>query len=468
MRKKIITTAILLGATVLSMNAQNNVYLMKGDKIVAQYAIDDIDYLSFKRPEGEIEGTVALTAVETGKNFLKYNVKTAEKDQYYGHGFFQSQTIDRMLRTYYDTNINEVDDATLKKVIKSLLANYGFLDKGNKTYTIKNGDSDGNGTDYFIPGGQDFYVATVNITDVDKQGGTMGDEVSVIKMTTKEAGESKETMGIEYTGLNAKGEATYNITPGSGIKTMYTLLTKKAQLDQYISNYGYDYVMFSFGSPITAQDWNTYGSQAAWGLDDENDYVMSVLGIDADGDWVKAKDEQHIVISNDKCPKVNVLSKKASDGNIKVTFEITPSNVSAAHVRLMPDNDVADELNRNKTLDQIAVEGDATDIKADINYYGEYTFSKEDVERGWYSLLISGTDENGTNVTRLIFHTYLENAEWEIETTTFPVQADTAKTKATKQISFTAKGLKQHLSVKPTVDINRISPRSFKKTENSK
>lgn len=249
---------------------------------------------------------------------------------------------------------------------------------------------------------------------------------------------------------------------------MYTLLTKKAQLDQYISNYGYDYVMFSFGSPITAQDWNTYGSQAAWGLDDENDYVMSVLGIDADGDWVKAKDEQHIVISNDKCPKVNVLSKKASDGNIKVTFEITPSNVSAAHVRLMPDNDVADELNRNKTLDQIAVEGDATDIKADINYYGEYTFSKEDVERGWYSLLISGTDENGTNVTRLIFHTHLENAEWEIETTTFPVQADTAKTKATKQISFTAKGLKQHPSVKPTVDINRISPRSFKKTENSK
>ena len=412
MRKKIITTAILLGATVLSMNAQNNVYLMKGDKIVAQYAIDDIDYLSFKRPEGEIEGTVALTAVETGKNFLKYNVKTAEKDQYYGHGFFQSQTIDRMLRTYYDTNINEVDDATLKKVIKSLLANYGFLDKGNKTYTIKNGDNDGNGTDYFIPGGQDFYVATVNITNVDEQGGTMGDEISVIKMTTN--------------------------------------------------------VMFSFGSPITAQDWNTYGSQAAWGLDDENDYVMSVLGIDADGDWVKAKDEQHIVISNDKCPKVNVLSKEASDGNVKVTFEITPSNVSAAHVRLMPDNDVVDELNQNKTLDQIAVEGDATDIKADINYYGEYTFSKEDVERGWYSLLISGTDENGTNVTRLIFHTHLENAEWEIETTTFPVQADTAKTKATKQISFTAKGLKQHLSVKPTVDINRISPRSFKKTENSK
>ena len=46
MRKKIITTVILLGATVLSMNAQNNVYLMKGDKIVAQYAIDDIDKIS--------------------------------------------------------------------------------------------------------------------------------------------------------------------------------------------------------------------------------------------------------------------------------------------------------------------------------------------------------------------------------------------------------------------------------------
>lgn len=420
MRKMKFILTMLLGAATMGANAQDHVYLMKGDKVVAKYPVESVDYLSFKRPEGGTENGIAPEAVATGKNYLKYSVKPKDSSVYYGHGFFQAQLLDMLLRKYYNTTVNDVDESTLKLVVKALLANNGYLDQGSNVFVIKDGDNDGYGTDFFIPGGQDFYVATVNITSVDEMGGEMGDEVSLIKMTTLAAGESPETMTVKYTGLNDKGNATYNITPGSGIKTMYTLLAKKGELDEYTSLYGYDNVMFSLAMPITAADWREYGSQMSWELDDENDYVMSVLGVDGNGDWVKATDEQHIVTTTDHCPKVNIFSKAAGEGKVSVRFEITPSNVSAAHVRLINDNDVVDELNRDKTLDQIAVEGDAIDIKADINYAGEYTFTKEDLERGWYSLLISGTDEDGTNVTRLIFHSHLENFEWETTTATFP------------------------------------------------
>ncbi len=430
MKKKVFTLALMLGAAVLGMNAQEHVYLIKDNKVVAKYPVGSVDYLSFRLPEGVTEGScIAPVAVETGKNYLKYSVKPDDSSQYYGHGFFQSQLLDALLRKYYQTSIDKVDEATLKQVIKMLLSNYGYLDHGSNVFTIKDGDNDGYGTDFFVPGGQDFYVATVNITSVDSQGGEMGDDVSLIKMTTQKPGESKESLTVEYTGLNANGEATYSITPGSGIKTLYTLLAKKNQLDEYTTLYGYDYVMFSLAMPVTADDWKQYGDQMAWELDDENDYVMSVLGIDAGGDWVKASDEQHIVANSDKCPKVSILSKEAGNGSVNVKFEITPSNVSAAHVRLMKENDVADELNRDKTLDRIAVEGDAADIKGAINTAGEYTFSREGIERGWYSLLVSATDENGTVVTNIKFHTHLDNFNWEVQTATFPATAE-AETKA--------------------------------------
>lgn len=462
MKKKIFTIAMMLGAATIGISAQDHIYLIKGNKVVAKYPMGSVDYLSFKLPEGVSENSVAVSAVETGKNYLKNSVKTAEKDQYYGHGFYQAQLLDVLLRKYYDTNINEVDDAVLKQVMKSLLAYYGYMDQGSKVFTIKDGDYDGYDTDFFIPGGQDFYVATVNITEVSEQGGTMGDEISILKMTTKDPGESQETMGLEYTGLNDEGKATYKITPSSGIKTMYTLLAKKNQLDEYTTLYGYDYVMFSLASPITASDWSKYGNQMAWELDDENDYVMNVLGVDSKGDWVKASDEQHIITSNGKCPKVNIFSKEAGDGKVKVNFEITSSNVTAAHVRLMSDNDVINELNKDKTLDQIALEGDATDLKSIINTTGEYTFAKDNIDRDWYSLLISATDENGTNVTRIIFHSHLENFNWSVETTTFPQNADAAKAKDSKRIILGSKEYKQLSAFNPAQTKNIIGIKSLK------
>lgn len=51
MRKAILATAILAGTATLGLQAQDNVYLVKGGKVVAQYPVGDVDYLAFKLPD---------------------------------------------------------------------------------------------------------------------------------------------------------------------------------------------------------------------------------------------------------------------------------------------------------------------------------------------------------------------------------------------------------------------------------
>lgn len=457
MKKAIFATAILAGTASLGVNAQENVYLVKGGKVVAQYPVSGVDYMSFKLPEGvEAADSVVPSAVETGKNYIKYAVKTKEKDGYYGHAFFQAQTIDLLLRTYYDTTLEAVGQATLKEILKRLVANYGYLGQGDQTFTVKDGSNDGDGTDFFIPGGQDFYVATVNVTSVTDENATIGNEVNFVKLTTNTPGESGETVSVEYAGVDADGNAAYNISLGDNIKTMYALLGSKKKVDQFESVYGYDYMMFTSATQLTASDWSKYyNGKNVWEISDEDDYVMNVLAVDANGDWVKASAENHITVGQGDCPKVNVLSKEAGDGSVKVNFEITPSNVTSAYVRLMTDNDLSNELNKDKTLDQIAAEGDAEDITSTINYAGEYTFKKDNIDRGWYTLLISGTDKNGTTVTKASFHSHLTNASWEIESKTFPASTSSSAKRHSKVVpaakpQFKADGAKKlYLSSAP-------------------
>lgn len=433
--KQWLATAAVMGGACLPATAQNNLYVMKGDKVVATYGVEAGDYVTFKRPAtAPQQQTIGLDAIETGKNYLKYKV-TANAEQYYAHGFWAASYVDQVLQYYYGTKIEDADDATLNAALRLLLQYNSYTDKGTLTYTITNGEDDGDGTNFHIPAGQDFYVVANNLTDVDEQGGTskMGTEFLVAKMTTLTAGESTETVGVEYTGLNEDNEATYSITPSSGIVTLYTLLAKKKELDQNVSIYGFDKVFFSGAEAWTATEWAKWGAEQAWELDGEDDYIMTVLGIDNNGDWVKTACEQHITTATDNCPKVKLLSKTAGDGSVSVTYEITPSNVTSAHVRLMLENDLEDAINKGETLDQLAVGGDAEDVTSTINYYGEATFTKSNLTRGWYALLISATDENGTTVTEADFHSHLSNAQWEVNTTSFPTTTSAKGHKAGKK-----------------------------------
>lgn len=422
MTKRICSLFLLLGLFFLYAGAQETVYLVKGKKVVGKYSVADVDYLTFNLPDSVQDGLSAeVQAVEAGKNYFKYKVVTKDASQHYGHYYFQSPVLDTMLRTYYGTTIDDADEQTLNYVIKLLVANYGYMDQGTQTFTITDGTDDGYGRDFFVPAGQDFYVAAVNVTETTSTGGTLGDEVSLVKVSTLAPGESKETIGVKFLALDDEGNATYDIEPSSGIVTLYTMFASKRSLDQNESLYGQDYVLYATADSWTAADWAQYGDQQSWQIDGENDYVMTVVGFDANGDRVRVQDEQHLAPSTGGCPTVTVGDKSSGDGAVSVAFSVDPKAVQSAHVRLMLENDLASALNvPGATLDQVAVAGDAADITQDIASAGSYTFSATDLSRGWYTLLISATTDEGTTVTKVNFHSHLTGFTWDITSTTFP------------------------------------------------
>ena len=136
MKKKILSLVLLLGGMTLGMQAQENVYLMKGEHVVAKYPLGEDTYITFKRPTDLAKTkSVELKAVETGKNYIKYNVTTAEKDQYYSHAFYQKQYLNQVLRKYYNTDIDNVDEETLTEEIEMLITQTGYIGQGSRTYT---------------------------------------------------------------------------------------------------------------------------------------------------------------------------------------------------------------------------------------------------------------------------------------------------------------------------------------------
>lgn len=432
MIKNILSIALL--ATSLAVSAQTDtshkLYLGKGDKTVASFEMNDGDYITFTRPQNMATTmAVELTNVKAGKNYINYKVNTKKQDQIYGHMLLQASFLDLFLTQYYNTSLSTVSEDVLKEALKTLFASgYGYVDQGAKTFSIKDCSTDSKGNTLFIPAGQEYFIVTVDANENYE----MGNELSYVKVKTQEPGESTETLNVTYKGIDETG-VHFGVEPSAGIVALYTVFGTKKSIDEFVNVYSYDYLMFTQGLSHTVAQWKENEPVAK--VERENDYSFYVLGIDKNGDWVKAQLDEHIKpLQDSNCPIVDVLANTVTDGHVTVTFGVTPKDVKKATVRLILDNDLQDELNRNKTLPEIAAEG-ATDVTATVNAEGEYTFDKDNLERGWYSLLCSATGDKGTTVTRASFHSHLDNAEWEILSKQFPNETTPSQIKTLKSIN---------------------------------
>ena len=410
-------TAAMTAATA---QAQQTVTLGKGDTTVAKFELNDGDYVTFDRPAGaEEQNRVEVTETKTGKNYINYTVITAADDQRYGHMLLQSSFLELYLTQYYGQSLSTVEDATLKQIFKVLFSSgYGYINQGSLAFEIKDGMSDGGTGTFFVPAGQEYYIVTVDC-DADYK---MGNNVSYTKVKTVDPDDSTETIDVEYKGLDSDGNALVSVTPSAGIATLHTVFGTKKSIDQFVNVYGYNYLMFGLGDSFTAEQWNSMSdSDKALSIDKEDDYTFLALGIDENGDWVKNQIDLHFKPANTtNLPEVDVTSKTAGEGAVNITFSVTPKDVSKATVRLIGENALNNELNTGKTLADVAAE-EATDITDTVKANGEYTFSQSDITRGWYAVLCAATNDYGTTVTKAVFHTHLENFEWETSTKYFPV-----------------------------------------------
>lgn len=427
MIKKLFFTVMMAVCMAVTGMAQENVYLIKGNQVVAKYGVDEVDYVSFKLPEGVTENQILINVDEVGKNYFTYTVKTLSSDKQYVHTFIQKSMVDIYMLTYYGTMSDEADPELLKMYLKNQLYN-GYLGKGTRSYTIQDGESDGY-SDFEVIAGQSYFVVA---GEYDAIADDLGEELNYTTITTQPAGSSAETVTVTYAGINERNEAMFSFTASSGVTKILTMYGTKASLESFINVYGFDFTVFTYSGRFAPENLIP-GDGSGWPVPDEDDYVMYVIGIDAEGNMTETqKLEMHIVpqLPEEVGPQIKIFSKEKSEGKVSVNFEITPSNVTEAYVRLMGENDCDDLMNEGHTLPELAAGAGAVDITDNIRTTGEYTYTNNEVPQQWCSLLIMGVNDEGTTVTRINFWPDTES-EWEVHDN-IPFETQASRTPAQK------------------------------------
>ena len=163
---------------------------------------------------------------------------------------------------------------------------------------------------------------------------------------------------------------------------------------------------------------------------------MFVQAYDTDGNVTNKRFDITVDAGGDVTagPSIQIFSKEKGTGYVKVNFEISPSNVEEAYVRLCGENFTDDRLNMGYQLHEIAMGGDAEDITSIINTTGEYTYTNSEVDEEWKSLLIYAKDKEGNRTTQRINFWPDSDSEWAIPNPVYGAPA-VRMIPAVKQIS---------------------------------
>lgn len=471
--KRYIYTAMIIAAAAVSTTAQaqQKVNLNKGDQKVVTVELGENDYIAFSRPAGVLDQRlVEIVKTATTKNAVKYTILAKTDDQFSCHMMVDKYFLEAFMREYMNTQLSNCTKEQLENAFSTLLlSGYGSGLRGTQDFVVENGEADQSGSTQFVLGGQDYYIVTCNLV-ADGNGYQLGNDMSYKVVSTPAAGQSSETLEVNYVGLDAEGKATFSVDASDGIKTLHMVLGTKKSIDEVLNVMGYDYVMSVESNNFTLENWRELqdAEMNKWNLSAEDHYSFLVLGVDNNGDWVKAQvDDVYIKPAADNnCPKLDTESFKVADGALAASYSVASQTASPLQARmvLMKENDWDDTLNEyvrvkgyenpSEAWPDLMNSDKATDVTADVKD-GKYNFTKNftDDERDWYVLAFAVTDANGTTITRTAFHSHIEGADPETITHTYPVAAATATAakKAPHALKLANGRVKVDLTRKPFV-----------------
>ena len=381
----------------------DTMYLVKGQRVVGKYKIDDVDYATFSLPDDVDDANLSLSIDAVCKNTVTYTVNTVTPTTAYAHNILSAYELDYMALDMEGENFANLDAEAQKSVMQYTLAFNAYTGIGTHSWTQVDYQEDGTGYHFNVLPGTTYYLCAWEL-DADYE----PLETFVYKeFTTDAPGQSAASSEFTYTGLNEQG-AGFNVTASDDAYYIRTCWGLKSSMELYEQLYGLDYLMGMFGqswSPDELQgEWYEGVSNATWPAPESGDYVLFTRTYDASGDCSDAKYNVSIEIEGQggTGPAVTIFSKEKREGYVSVNFEISPSNVEEAYVRLMGENDCDDRLNMGYELYELACGGDAEDITSDINSMGEYTFTSSSLSEQWYALLIYALDKDGNRSTTRI------------------------------------------------------------------
>ena len=231
-------------------------------------------------PRGVKEQAKAeITDVKTTKNSIKYTVTTKTQDQPYYHMVLSEAFMSFFLMQYQGKDLSTMTDAELNAAFVTLMsAGYGEGAIGTKTYNVQDGVKNASGetrvrrwrtrllSRYVRPRRERWQVQS-----------RYTDEVSE-NHYTRTGREGSATLDVEYKGLDADGHALFSVIPGKQIKTLHMVIGTSRSIDEFISLFGYEWLMFTQGSDFTADQWNELTDEdKGWNIESEDDYSFYVL-----------------------------------------------------------------------------------------------------------------------------------------------------------------------------------------------
>jgi len=413
--KKFILPLLLLAAAFTPASADEMMYLIKGDQVVAKYNVNDIDYASFYLPEGVVDTPIRLTVDNVGKNNVTYTVSTTSSNTAYAHGILSEWDLWYAAMDNFGEEFDALTDEQKVAVLQAYLPYAGYFGIGNGTYTQTDNADDGMGERQSVRPGTTYYLCAWQVDPVTQ---APLEYFEYTKFTTEEPGESTGTLDVSFKRQNAEGLA-FNFSMSSNMQYVIVVYGMKDVMDSFVEFYGKELTMGVFGQAWTIDEVTGMNPEkpeienATWPVDEAGEYVLMARAVDNFGNIKEVKVYATAEAVEAEGPAINVLNRSKTPGNVSVSFEITPSNVVEAYVRMIDMNTCDDRLNGGYELHEIAAGGDATDITNEINSMGEYTFTSSEVPDGWQSLLIMAKDADGLRTTqRMDFLTTQADSEW--------------------------------------------------------
>lgn len=216
--------------------------------------------------------TNLVTLLEKGKNYFSYHLKTTAENTPVLHLGVEKNLLDFFLEDL-------TDEAEIEKTKQELLVAFGYHGTGEKTYTLKDGEIDPDDNAVLeVLAGIPYVILAV---ETDAEGNVTG-QTSMVEFITEAPAISPYGITIEVNDITPE-TAHIICTPDQGITYFYQALFTKEAAEQYIAENG-------------AEGFRAYilnsGDRCDEGTDDfiwkklspDTDYVMYLIGIDANGD----------------------------------------------------------------------------------------------------------------------------------------------------------------------------------------
>ncbi|MBD5172011.1 MAG: hypothetical protein HDT02_02150 [Bacteroidales bacterium] len=437
MIKNIILAATMAAAALSASAADETMYLIKGNRVVSKYDVDAVDYISFNLPDDVLDENIWLTLDKVGKNSVTYTVNTADSNVGYAHNILSYWDVNYTAMDFFGDMLENLDEESVKACIQYTLSTNAFFGIGTQKYVqndFEQYDNYSEASRFSVMPGTKYYLCA---WEADANTGEPLDTFIYTEFSTLDPEQVNLDLDVTMSKVTDYG-MVLDFTGSDNILYVRTCWGLLEGMEAYEKHYGLDFLMGTFGQNWSLDFLTGTGDlepgveNATWPVYDQGDYVMYVRAYDLEGNVQDGKFVFSYTSTGDvEQPVVTILSKEKSAGHVKVNFEITPSNVEEAYIRMLSENTVDDRLNLGYTYPELAMGGNSEDITNAINTTGEYTFESNDVPDQWNSILIyAKTNEGGVTTLRLNFYPD-DDTEWS---TYAPFHAPARKLPAVKRI----------------------------------